>query len=65
MAWPWAPTSIRASISTASIALELAKPFGQHGQKVEQLGELKGAIESSLKANKDGKTAILNVCLTH
>jgi acetolactate synthase-1/2/3 large subunit len=44
---------------------ELAKPFGQHGQKVEKLGELKGAIESGLKANKDGKTSILNVCLTH
>jgi acetolactate synthase-1/2/3 large subunit len=44
---------------------ELAKPFGQHGQKVEKLGELKGAIESSLKANKDGKTSVLNVCLTH
>lgn len=44
---------------------ELAKPFGLHGQKVEKLGELKGAIENGLKAVKDGKTSILNVCLTH
>jgi acetolactate synthase I/II/III large subunit len=43
---------------------ELAKPFGLHGQKVERVGELKGAIESGLKAVKDGKTALLNVCLT-
>jgi acetolactate synthase-1/2/3 large subunit len=43
---------------------ELAKPFGLHGQKVEKVGELKGAIENGLKAVKDGKTALLNVCLT-
>jgi acetolactate synthase I/II/III large subunit len=43
---------------------ELAKPFGLHGQKVEKAGELKGAISSALKAVKDGKTSILNVCLT-
>jgi acetolactate synthase-1/2/3 large subunit len=44
---------------------ELAKPFGLHGQKVEKLGELKGAIENGLRAVKDGKTSVLNVCLTH
>jgi acetolactate synthase-1/2/3 large subunit len=44
---------------------ELAKPFGLFGQKVEKLAELPGAVQSALKAMKDGKTAILNVCLTH
>ena len=44
---------------------ELAKPFGLHGQKVEKVGELKGAIAAGLKSVKDGKTSILNVCLTH
>jgi acetolactate synthase I/II/III large subunit len=43
---------------------ELAKPFGLHGQKVEKLGELKGALEAGLRSVKDGKTSILNVCLT-
>ncbi len=43
---------------------ELAKPFGLHGQKVEKVGELKSAIENGLKAVKDGRTAVLNVCLT-
>ncbi|HUZ75546.1 MAG TPA: thiamine pyrophosphate-dependent enzyme [Stellaceae bacterium] len=43
---------------------ELGKPFGQHGVKVEKASQLKGALESSLKAMKDGKTAILNVELT-
>jgi len=44
---------------------ELAHPFGLYGQKVEKLGELPGAVQAGLKAMKDGKTAILNVCLTH
>jgi acetolactate synthase I/II/III large subunit len=44
---------------------EFAKPFGLFGQKVEKLAELPGAVQSALKAMKDGKTAILNVCLTH
>jgi acetolactate synthase-1/2/3 large subunit len=44
---------------------ELAKPFDLFGQKVEKLAELPGAVQSALKAMKDGKTAILNVCLTH
>ena len=44
---------------------ELAKPFGLHGEKVEKAGALKGAITNALRAMKDGKTAILNVCLTH
>jgi thiamine pyrophosphate-dependent acetolactate synthase large subunit-like protein len=43
---------------------ELGRPFGQHGVKVEKASELKGALESSLKAMQDGKTAILNVELT-
>ncbi|HXQ53325.1 MAG TPA: thiamine pyrophosphate-binding protein [Stellaceae bacterium] len=43
---------------------ELGKPFGLHGQKVEKVGELKGAIEAGLKSVKDGKTSILNVSLT-
>ena len=43
---------------------ELAKPFGLHGQKVEKVGELKSAIETGLRAVKDGKTALLNICLT-
>jgi acetolactate synthase I/II/III large subunit len=43
---------------------ELAKPFGMYGQKVETLGELKGAIENGLKANKEGRSAILNISLT-
>ena len=43
---------------------ELGKPFGFHGQKVEKPGELKGAVQGALRALKDGKSAILNVCLS-
>ncbi len=43
---------------------ELGKPFGLYGQKVEKPGELKAALQNAQNANKDGKSAILNVCVT-
>ncbi len=43
---------------------EFGRPFGFRGQKVEKAGELKGALEGSLTAMKDGKSSILNVALT-
>jgi acetolactate synthase I/II/III large subunit len=43
---------------------ELGRPFGMYGAKVSSSSQLKGAIEGSLRAMKDGKSAILNVELT-
>ncbi len=40
---------------------QLGSHFGFHGQRVEKLAELKGAIQSALAATKGGTTAILNV----
>jgi acetolactate synthase-1/2/3 large subunit len=42
----------------------LGDHFGFHGQRVEKLGELEGALTKALTATKDGKTSILNVVLT-
>ena len=42
----------------------LGDHFGFHGQKVEKLGELNGALKKSLTATKEGTTSILNVVLT-
>jgi acetolactate synthase-1/2/3 large subunit len=38
--------------------------FGFHGQRVEKLADLKGALQAALAANKGGKTSILNVHVT-
>jgi acetolactate synthase-1/2/3 large subunit len=38
--------------------------FGFHGQRVEKLADLKGALGNALAATKGGKTSILNVVLT-
>jgi thiamine pyrophosphate-dependent acetolactate synthase large subunit-like protein len=38
--------------------------FGFHGERVEKLAELKGALQNALAATKSGKTAILNVVVT-
>jgi acetolactate synthase-1/2/3 large subunit len=43
---------------------QLGSHFGFHGQRVEKLGELKGALQNALAAVKGGKTALLNVHLT-
>jgi acetolactate synthase-1/2/3 large subunit len=43
---------------------ELGSHFGFHGQRVEKLDELKGALQGALAATKGGKTAILNVHVT-
>ena len=43
---------------------EFGSHFGFHGQKVEKPGELKGALQAALAANKNGKTSILDVALT-
>ena len=43
---------------------QLGSHFGFHGQRVEKLAELKGAIQSALAATKGGTTAILNVHVT-
>ena len=43
---------------------EFGSHFGFHGQRVEKPGELKGALQAALAANKNGKTSILDVALT-
>jgi thiamine pyrophosphate-dependent acetolactate synthase large subunit-like protein len=40
---------------------QLGSHFGFHGQRVEKLADLKGALQGALAATKGGKTAILNV----
>jgi acetolactate synthase-1/2/3 large subunit len=40
---------------------QLGSHFGFHGQRVEKLAELKGALQDALTATKAGTTAILNV----
>ena len=42
----------------------LGDHFGFHGQRVEKLPELKGALTKAVAATKEGKTSILNVVLT-
>jgi acetolactate synthase I/II/III large subunit len=42
----------------------LGSHFGFHGERVEKLAELKGALQNALAATKSGKTAILNVVVT-
>jgi len=43
---------------------QLGSHFGFHGQRVENLDELKGALQEALAAVKRGKTALLNVVLS-
>jgi acetolactate synthase-1/2/3 large subunit len=43
---------------------ELGSHFGFHGQRVEKLAELKGALAAALAATTAGKTSILNVVVT-
>jgi acetolactate synthase-1/2/3 large subunit len=43
---------------------QLGSHFGFHGQKVEKLADLKGALQAALAANKQGKTSMLNVVVT-
>jgi thiamine pyrophosphate-dependent acetolactate synthase large subunit-like protein len=43
---------------------QLAGHFGFHGQRVEKSAELDGALRAALAAMKDGRTAILNACVT-
>ena len=43
---------------------QLGSHFGFHGQRVEKLAELKGALQDALAATKAGKTAILNIMVT-
>jgi acetolactate synthase I/II/III large subunit len=42
----------------------LGSHFGFHGERVEKLAELKGALQKALAVTKSGKTAILNVVVT-
>jgi acetolactate synthase-1/2/3 large subunit len=42
----------------------LGSHFGFHGERVEKLADLKGALQKALAATKSGKTAILNVVVT-
>jgi acetolactate synthase-1/2/3 large subunit len=42
----------------------LGEHFGFHGQKVEKLADLNGALTNALAATRDGNTSILNVVLT-
>jgi acetolactate synthase I/II/III large subunit len=43
---------------------EFAKPFGLHGERVEDPARLKGALTDALAAVAGGRTAILNVMLS-
>jgi acetolactate synthase I/II/III large subunit len=43
---------------------DLGSHFGFHGQRVEKLADLKGALQGALAATKGGKTSILNVHVT-
>ncbi len=43
---------------------QLGAPFGCWGRKVEDPADLIPAIKDAHKANKDGRTAILNVVLS-
>jgi acetolactate synthase-1/2/3 large subunit len=43
---------------------QLGSHFGFHGQRVEKLAELKGALQGALAATKGGNTSILNVLVT-
>jgi acetolactate synthase-1/2/3 large subunit len=43
---------------------ELGSHFGFHGRRVEQPGDLKGALHEALSAVKNGRTAILNVVIS-
>jgi len=43
---------------------ELGRPFGFHGQRVENAGELKGALQGALASVKNGTTSVLNVVLS-
>ncbi|HEY2183782.1 MAG TPA: thiamine pyrophosphate-dependent enzyme [Xanthobacteraceae bacterium] len=43
---------------------ELGTHFGFHGERVEKLTALKGALKNALAATKDGKTSLLNVVVT-
>jgi len=42
---------------------QLSSHFGFHGQRVEKVADLKGAIRKGLAATRDGKSSILNVVL--
>jgi acetolactate synthase-1/2/3 large subunit len=42
---------------------QIGSHFGFHGQRVEKLADLKGALANALAATKAGKTSILNVML--
>jgi acetolactate synthase-1/2/3 large subunit len=43
----------------------LGTHFGLHGERVDQLAKLKGALEGAMKKVQNGTTAILNVVLSH
>jgi acetolactate synthase I/II/III large subunit len=43
---------------------QLGSHFGFHGQRVEKLDELEGALQKALAAVQGGKTAMLNVVLS-
>jgi acetolactate synthase I/II/III large subunit len=43
---------------------QLGTHFGFHGQRVEALAELDGALQKALAATRSGRTAILNVHVT-
>jgi thiamine pyrophosphate-dependent acetolactate synthase large subunit-like protein len=43
---------------------QLGSHFGFHGARVEKTGELNAVVRGALAAAKDGRTAILNACIT-
>jgi acetolactate synthase I/II/III large subunit len=43
---------------------QLGSHFGFHGRRVEKAAELNDAVKGALAAVKDGRTAILNACVT-
>ena len=44
---------------------QMVEPFGGYGQRVEDPAELDAALEAGLKAVNEGRTAIVNVILSH
>jgi acetolactate synthase-1/2/3 large subunit len=44
---------------------QMVEPFGGYGQRVEDPAELDAALEAGLKAVKEGRTAIINVIVSH
>jgi len=43
---------------------DLIRPFGGHGERVEEPRQLKGALQSGLDAVRGGRSALIDVILS-